>query len=330
MFVKAANPGKGGNAGSCSGLVDYLEKENKELAPGQQPEMWFNAGRQDITPQEVINHIDNNKKGLSATASKFFEVDICPSSKELQHLEKITGGQPEKMKAALKDYVSNQVMEEYAKAAGKRGRVEDPRELSGKDLTWYGKVEKNRYYKFNDPEVRGGQAKKGDIRQGHHMHVQVIVSAKTADQQLAISPHSTELAGSIGKIKNNQVYKGFSRNQFKEGSEKAFDEKMGYTREISDSFAYHKTMKTGTLPEKETMQQSAAQERRQQAGAEQVKAEQPEQTPVTGFERLAMPEIKPLKTEFEKAPAPQQKNEQSEQNEREQNREQQRRRGPRL
>ncbi|MFD2148694.1 DUF5712 family protein [Mucilaginibacter antarcticus] len=189
-------------------------------------------------------------------------------------------------------------------------------------------MEKNRYYKFNDPEVRGGQARKGDIRQGHHMHVQVIMSAKTADQQLAISPHSTELSGSIGKIKNNQVYKGFSRNQFKEGSEKAFDEMTGYPREISDSFAYHKTMKTGTLMEKEAMQQSAGQERRQQAGAERVGAEQqPEQTPVTGVESLAMPEIRPLKTEFEKAPAQQQKNQQNEQ---EQNREQQRRRGPRL
>ncbi|MFD2148657.1 DUF5712 family protein [Mucilaginibacter antarcticus] len=42
------------NAGSCSGLVGYLEKENKELAPGQQPEMWFNAGRQDITRRRSL------------------------------------------------------------------------------------------------------------------------------------------------------------------------------------------------------------------------------------------------------------------------------------
>lgn len=317
MFVKAARPGKQGNSGSCAGLVDYLEKENKELKAGQQPEMWFGAERKDITPQEVINHIDRNKKGLSASSAKFFELDICPSSKELQHLQKITGGEPEKMKDALKDYVTNQVMEQYARAAGKRGRVEDPRELSGKDLTWYGKVEQNRYYKFNDPEVRAGQAQKGDIRKGQHMHAQIVVSAKTSDQQFAISPHSTELAGSIGKIKDNQVYKGFSRNQFKEASEKEWDKKTGYTRELTESFAYHKTMKTGTFQEKETMQQRAGAER-------QASQEQPEQAAASGLTPLAFPEIKPLKMEFDKAPEKQQKNEQNEQ---QQNREQQRRRG---
>ncbi|MFD2148693.1 DUF5712 family protein [Mucilaginibacter antarcticus] len=74
-----------------------------------------------ITTKRVVGH-----------RIKIFEVDICPSSKELQHLEKLTGGQPEKMKAALKDYVSNEVMEEYAKAAGKRGRVEDPANFPAK------------------------------------------------------------------------------------------------------------------------------------------------------------------------------------------------------
>lgn len=268
MFVKAIRSEKGGNTGSCSGLVAYLEKENQDLQPGQEPELWFNSERRDIGPQEVQNHIDNNKKGLAGTAAKFFEIDIAPSSRELHHLEKLAGGDQNKMKELLKDYVGQQVMEQYARAAGKRGPVYNPRELTAADITWYGKVEQNRYYKFNDPEVRDGAAQKGEIREGRHMHVQVIVSAKTQDQQLAISPLSNEHAGSIGKIKGREVYKGFSRNQFKEGSEKAWDKTMGYDRNLTESFEYHKTMKTGTLEQKEVMQQQAyleGQQRRLQA-----------------------------------------------------------------
>jgi hypothetical protein len=56
------------------------------------------------------------------------------------------------------------------------------------DLVYFGKVEYNRYYTYKDLEVRKGLAKKGDIKPGAQMHVQVIVSRKDASNSIKLSP----------------------------------------------------------------------------------------------------------------------------------------------
>jgi len=230
-YVNVTHSEKGGNQGSCRDLVEYLEKENQ--AKGQKPaekELWFDQKRDNIGPDEVTRRIDRNTGKLKKTEAKFFLVNVSPSAKELAHL----GNDP----AKLKEY-AREVMESYAQNF-KKG-------IGAENLLYFGKVEYNRTYKHTDPEVKAGQARRGEPKEGAQMHVQIIVSRKDAENKRLLSP----LNNSSGKNAEHSAKFGqFNQMDFKQGCEAAFDRKFGYEREFAERLEYVNTMKNGNVREK--------------------------------------------------------------------------------
>jgi len=220
----------GSNTGSCSQLTDYLEKENQKLG---KKELWFDQGRDDIRPDQVKSGIDNNVAKLKKTEAKFYLINISPSGKELEHI----GNDPEKLKAYARE-----VMKEYAENFNKG--------LSGKDIKYYGKIEYHRYYTHEDPEVKQGLRKRGELKEGNHMHAQLIVSRKTADNGRLISPMTNHRGSNAG---HSQKFGQFDRLELTERCEKAFDRTFGYERELTETFKYRKAMLNGSAHERADM-----------------------------------------------------------------------------
>ncbi len=248
----------GSNAGSCGQLVEYLEKENN-LKAEYKAELWFNQGRDDLRAQEVRLGIDSNTAKLKQHEAKFYLVNISPSQKELEHI----GNDPQKLKAYARE-----VMAEYA-ANFQKG-------LGPDDVKWYGKVEYNRGYKWTDPEVKQGLTQRGEAKAGHQMHVQIIVSRKDSHNQRLLSP-MTNHRGQGKSEAHGQKFGQFNRVAFKERSEQAFDQQMGYRRELEESFRYQNTMSNGTVQEKAAMTlelRDAEQARQRQIEAGLRQAEQ--------------------------------------------------------
>lgn len=180
MYINITDSETGNNKGSSAQLVNYLEKENRNaLKEDSSSELWFNDVSRKISPQEVRVEIDNNIAKLCRNDAKFFLVNISPSQKEIAFLKEQFGelGAEDN----LKEYAVA-VMDAYAQNFKRQG-IE-----SSKDLMWYAKLERNRYYSHNDPEVKNGIAKVGEPKEGEQMHVQVIVSRKDKTNKIKLSP----------------------------------------------------------------------------------------------------------------------------------------------
>jgi hypothetical protein len=262
--VNITSSSTGSNAGSCGQLVEYLEKENN-LKAEHKAELWFNQQRDDLRPHEVRQGIDSNTAKLKQQEAKFYLVNISPSQKELAHI----GNDPQKLKAYARS-----VMAEYA-ANFQKG-------IGADDVKWYGKVEYNRSYKWTDQAVQQGQSQRGEVKAGHQMHVQIIVSRKDSHNQRLLSP-MTNHRGQGKSETHGQKFGQFNRVEFKERSEAAFDHQMGYRRELEESFRYQNTMSNGTAQERAAMllvqrdqERQAEQERAQeiQRQAEQLRHQQ--------------------------------------------------------
>jgi len=258
----------GGNTGSCGQLTDYLEKENQKLG---KKELWFDQGRDDIGPDQVKSGIDNNVAKLKKTEAKFYLINISPSGKELEHIN----NDPEKLKAYARE-----VMKEYAENFNKG--------LSGKDVKYYGKIEYNRYYTHEDPEVKQGLRKRGEVKEGNHMHAQLIVSRKTADNGRLISPMTNHRGSNAG---HSQKFGQFDRLELTERCEKAFDRTFGYERELTETFRYRKVMLNGSAHERADM---IVAERNLQAKQAKEQSRALEQNKREKKELVQQPETRPL------------------------------------
>jgi hypothetical protein len=203
--------------GSSQGLVEYLEKEDKKQeAKGQKiKEYFFNHSRDVVPGSEVQKAIDNNIRKLGKADYKYYTFVISPSKEELKHIE----NNPEK----IKEY-TRALMDAYAKNFNKG--------IEGEDLMYFGKVEHSR-------QDRQTKEDKGE----GNMHVHIIVSRRDQHQWHKISPYNNakEEYETRNKIKSG----GFNRNAFREASEKVFDNKFEYKRDLSESFKYQNTMKNG-------------------------------------------------------------------------------------
>ena len=239
MFINITDSETGNNKGSSAQLVNYLEKENRNaLKEDSSSELWFNEASRNIYPQEVRVKIDNNIAKLGRNDAKFFLVNISPSQKEIAFLKERYGEQGAEDK--LKEYAVA-VMDAYAQNF-KRSGIE-----SSKDLLWYAKLERNRYYSHNDSEVKNGTAKVGEPKEGEQMHVQVIVSRKDKTNKIKLSP----MNNSRGSNKQHSAKIGqFNRVAFKNSGEQIFDEMFGFDRLLKESVNYALTMKNGTTDEK--------------------------------------------------------------------------------
>jgi hypothetical protein len=241
MFINISDSKEAANKGSSSGLVHYLEKENR-LDKLKAPEYWFNGQAINIDPYDVMRTIDNNVAKLSKADAKFFLINISPSQKEIAFLRAQYGD--DGVKEQLKGFAVR-VMDAYAQNFKREGIG------SQEDLVWFAKLENYRYYTFNDPEVKQGIKKRGDRKEGEQLHVQVIVSRKDATNTIKLSPMNT----SRGKNEQHSKKMGqFDRVAFKQSGESLFDSLFEFDRDLKDTMAYANTQKNGSLKEKLEMQ----------------------------------------------------------------------------
>lgn len=242
MYINITDSETGNNKGNSTQLVNYLEKENHNAPKeNRSSELWFNNVSTEISPQEVRVKIDNNIAKLGRNDAKFFLVNISPSHKEIAFLMERFGEKGAEDK--LKEYAVA-VMDAYAQNFKRLG-IE-----SGKDLLWYAKLERNRYYSHNDPEVKNGMAKVGEPKEGEQMHVQVIVSRKDKTNKIKLSP----MNNSRGSNKEHSAKIGqFNRLAFKNSGEQIFDKMFGFDRLLKETIDYALTMKNGSADEKRAM-----------------------------------------------------------------------------
>ena len=96
--------------------------------------------------------------------------------------------------------------------------------------------------------MRKGLVKKGDIKPGEQMHVQVIVSRKDASNSIKLSPLNNSKGSNVA---HSQKVGQFDRVAFKQATESLFDNMFGYEREIKESFKYANTLKHGSYEQKQ-------------------------------------------------------------------------------
>ena len=143
-------------------LSAYLDKQN-DVVRVEGHEYFFNGSGNTFDCEDVTKAIDANVKGLKKKEARYYTFSISPSSQEIAHLRRTitdtrqalvdagevipTDLEDNLMRSYLKDYTVK-CMDAYARNFG------HPEVRDNKDLLWFGMVEKDRYWKKGDPEVR--------------------------------------------------------------------------------------------------------------------------------------------------------------------------------
>ena len=264
MIIRVHGSGVDGskNMESCSNLVQYLEKENRELGTLNHIG-FFDHASDNIAPEIVERSIDGNKGRLSKDETKFYMLTVNPSERELRHIATND--------TALKNYVRD-LMDVYAQNFERN--YPDGQPLKGSDLVYYAKVEHERTYKYDDKRFResivynnrikseiirnmdspaitealektyrrdknGTPILEGKPKAGNHAHVHIIVSRYDAQQKFKLSPMSNQKSGK-GKLNGKEHSKGFNRDAFVASGEQLFDSKFKYRRGVDESYTYYK------------------------------------------------------------------------------------------
>ena len=215
------------NNGSCKALVEYLEHEDREiLMEGREINHFFSLTSNNISSEEVEKMIDNNKAKLCKDDDKFFSIVVSPSEKEIQTMGKSKAEQIENFREFIKD----EVMQRYAENFNKN--------LNNSDIMFYAKIHEDRSKKSTEKDL----------------HCHIIVSRKTIDNKLKISPLTNHKNTTKGSIKG-----GFNRKDFQNNVEKAFDKKFSYKRDFEETFEYKDAMKNGNFERKNEAVKKAAQ-----------------------------------------------------------------------
>lgn len=216
MNLKITGSESGNNKGSCSQLVNYLEKENQKKGLLDK-RFFFSAAEDRVAAFDVQSAIDSNHHKLGRKDAKFFMLVISPSEKELDHI------QCDEKK--LMEYTRS-VMDNYAFTFNKG--------ISGAELLWFAKVE----------EFRKEKGKK-DPKPGLQWHVHVIVSRYDKQKRYKLSPLTNHRNTQQGIAKG-----GFDRNAFRENGERTFDRLFGYQRSFEETWEYQNTLKNGKMADK--------------------------------------------------------------------------------
>lgn len=143
-------------------LSAYLDKQN-DIVRVEGQEYFFNGSGDTFDSEEVTEAIDSNVKGLKKSEARYYTFAISPSAQEIVHLRRsvadikqamIESGEiipdtfdDDMMRGYLKAYAVN-CMDAYARNFG------HPKIQSNRDLLWFGMVEKDRYWKGSDKEIR--------------------------------------------------------------------------------------------------------------------------------------------------------------------------------
>lgn len=254
--------------------ADYLCKEDRLYG---ETELFFNGADQKINASEVTAKISGNVKGLKSNESQFYMLTIAPAKDELEHLKEVVNVQAQRLgtqsnavkekllRAALKDY-TKEVMTVYAQNFGREGVN------SEKDLVWFGKVEKDRYWKHDSAEVINNNTINKQIKElqttsptknrkkieilktnlvkdgerviytnmpksGLNHHIHVVVSRRDQTQTKSLSPKAQQRSSPNHQVNGHMCKSGFDRVQFALNTEKQFDTQFKF-----DQRPYHLTM----------------------------------------------------------------------------------------
>ena len=240
MYINITDSEKSNNKGSSGILVHYLDKECR-LFPDVTEKYWFNGHSSQMLSYEVKNAIDNNIAKLSKTDAKFFLINISPSQKEIAWLKEQHG---ELGRKAFTAYAIK-MMDEYARNFNRPGIN------SHKDLLWFARLENHRYYSHKDEQVKSGEKKAGQIKDGEQMHIQIIVSRKDITNRIKLSPMNK----SRGRNKTHSKKMGeFNRSAFKASGERVFDQMFAFERPINQTYQYANMQKNGTIEQQLNLQ----------------------------------------------------------------------------
>ncbi|NDV68931.1 DUF5712 family protein [Dysgonomonas sp. 25] len=216
--IQGGGGGAYSNSGSSFGAVSYLKHEDAQRQEqGQEVEPFFNQDR-NVSSKEVVKDIDSNKAKLCKDDAKFYVMTVSPSQQEL----KAMGKTPQKQSAAMKEWIRNDVMKNYAENFNKG--------LNEKDIKWHGKI-------------HHGRGENTD----HQMHCHILISRKDMSNTKKLSPQTNhKSAERSGKVKS-----GFDRTEFYRKCEQSFDKRFNHSRDYKNSFDYQNAMKNGNLQEKQ-------------------------------------------------------------------------------
>ena len=140
----------------------YLDKQN-DVVRVEGREYFFNGRGEHFDTEDVVKGIDTNVRGLKKSEARYYTFSISPSGDEIAHLRRtiadtrqalVDAGEDvpdtledDLMRRYLKDYAVA-CMDAYARNFG------HPEIRDNRDLLWFGMVEKERYWKSHDREVR--------------------------------------------------------------------------------------------------------------------------------------------------------------------------------
>lgn len=246
MFAKVhpAKDVQSGNTGSCHDLVHYLQKE------GDTGLAFFSHTDNNVSPEKVITDIDGNRSKLGSDEAKFYMLSLNPSQAEQVHLigrevnslEELT---PEERQAVYRklEKFTRSAMDEYARNF-QREAVKD-----GGDLMYYARIETKRTFNYSDEEVKKGLAKIGDVKPGLNLHVHVVVSRKSKDGKVKLSPAAKSAGNSWELEGRGTVKRGFSHENWKVGVQQCFDSEFQYQAVQSDCFVRPAVSDTISNPE---------------------------------------------------------------------------------
>ena len=246
MFAKVhpAKDVQSGNTGSCHDLVHYLQKE------GDTGLAFFSHTDNNVSPEKVITDIDGNRSKLGSDEAKFYMLSLNPSQAEQVHLigrevnslEELT---PEERQAVYRklEKFTRSAMDEYARNF-QREAVKD-----GGDLMYYARIETKRTFNYSDEEVKKGLAKIGDVKPGLNLHVHVVVSRKSKDGKVKLSPAAKSAGNSWELEGRGTVKRGFSHENWKVGVQQCFDSEFQYQAVQSDCFVRPSVSDTISNPE---------------------------------------------------------------------------------
>jgi len=240
MNIDFPPPSKGtyNNAGSSRKLANYCEHEDLErMEKGIYTEGFFNLTNDNIYKSQVIKDIDSNIGQLLKTDAKFYAIHVSPSEKEL----KAMGNTEQEQAEAMKRYIREVVIPEYAKNFNKG--------LSAEDIKFYGKIHFDRNRSDNE----------------QNMHCHLIVSRKDQSNKKKLSPLTNHRNTKKGAIKG-----GFDRTNLFKRAEQGFDKLFGYDRKLSESFEYYNTMKNGSITDQLNMQERHISDERKMNECSQV------------------------------------------------------------
>ncbi|MBD8347846.1 DUF5712 family protein [Dysgonomonas sp. HGC4] len=225
MNIDFPPPSKGtyNNAGSSRRLASYLEHEDMEhMEQGIYTEGFFNLTEENLYKSQVVRDIDSNKAQLLKMDAKFYPIHVSPSEKEL----KAMGNTEQEQAEAMKRYIREVVIPEYAKNFNKG--------LLAEDIKFYGKIHFDRDRSDNK----------------NNMHCHLIVSRKDQSNKIKLSPLTNHK-----NTKKGSVMGGFDRTNLFQNAEKGFDKLFNYDRQLTESFEYYNTMKNGSITDQLKMQE---------------------------------------------------------------------------